>query len=400
MKRTVSAILLAMLLTSMLYSAFKIIPAEAAGTIYIRADGSIDPPTAPISTLDNVTYTFAGNITSSGDGIVVEREHVIVDGSYYTLQGSATGNGISVIERTNVTVRNTQIENFHYGIRLYGSSSSGISGNSIINDRCGIELDSCSNNTIGGNNIADNGYGICLYDSFGDAISGNNITANNGDGIWLHSSSGNSISENNIINNGWGILFENSANYNSISRNNIVANTNYGILLVGSSHNSVSENNITNNGIGIYIYGASENELWHNNFVDNIQQVDVYEYPHNIWDDGYPSGGNYWSDYTGTDSFRGPYQNETGSDKIGDTPYTIDADNTDSYPLIYPYGYVFNPDFNNDGIIDIFDLVRMAPAFGSVPGVPNWDPYFDLNQDSIIDVFDLVVVALHFGETG
>jgi hypothetical protein len=31
---------------------------EASGTIYIRADGSIDPPTAPISTVDNVTYTI------------------------------------------------------------------------------------------------------------------------------------------------------------------------------------------------------------------------------------------------------------------------------------------------------------------------------------------------------
>jgi hypothetical protein len=30
------------------------------GTIYIRADGSIDPPTALISTTDNITYTFMG----------------------------------------------------------------------------------------------------------------------------------------------------------------------------------------------------------------------------------------------------------------------------------------------------------------------------------------------------
>jgi len=67
--------------------------------------------------------------------------------------------------------------------------------------------------------------------------------------------------------------------------------------------------------------------------------------------------------------------------------------------LIYPYGYVPSPDFNNDGIIDIFDIVRMALAFGSIPGMPNWDPYVDLNQDGTIDIFDLVVVALRFGET-
>jgi len=58
----------------------------------------------------------------------------------------------------------------------------------------------------------------------------------------------------------------------------------------------------------------------------------------NIWDDGFPSGGNYWSDYIGVDLYGGLSQNETGSDGIGDTPYIIDANNQDNYPLIKPYG--------------------------------------------------------------
>jgi hypothetical protein len=53
-----------------------------------------------------------------------------------------------------------------------------------------------------------------------------------------------------------------------------------------------------------------------------------------MWDNGYPSGGNYWSDYTGTDLYSGPYQNETGSDGIGDTSYDIDVNNRDNYPLM------------------------------------------------------------------
>jgi len=57
----------------------------------------------------------------------------------------------------------------------------------------------------------------------------------------------------------------------------------------------------------------------------------------NIWDDGYPSGGNYWSDYTGVDLKSGPSQDQPGSDGIGDTAYVIDANNQDNYPLIYPY---------------------------------------------------------------
>jgi hypothetical protein len=55
------------------------------------------------------------------------------------------------------------------------------------------------------------------------------------------------------------------------------------------------------------------------------------------WDDGYPSGGNYWSDYTGLDLYKGANQTVAGSDEIGDTPYTVDANNIDHYPLMNPW---------------------------------------------------------------
>jgi len=79
---------------------------------------------------------------------------------------------------------------------------------------------------------------------------------------------------------------------------------------------------------------SSNNKFYHNNFIDNTQQV-YFDYSShaNVWDDGYPSGGNYWSDHTGVDLYSGPYQNETGSDGIGDIPYTIYPNNTDGYPL-------------------------------------------------------------------
>jgi hypothetical protein len=46
------------------------------------------------------------------------------------------------------------------------------------------------------------------------------------------------------------------------------------------------------------------------------------EYP-NFWDNG--SEGNYWSNYNGTDANR---------DGIGDTPYIIEVNSTDRYPLM------------------------------------------------------------------
>jgi len=56
--KAVSGIIVTLLLTGMLTLTFNIQPAKASGTIYIRADGSVEPDTAPISSVDNVTYTF------------------------------------------------------------------------------------------------------------------------------------------------------------------------------------------------------------------------------------------------------------------------------------------------------------------------------------------------------
>jgi len=106
---------------------------------------------------------------------------------------------------------------------------------------------------------------------------------------------------------------------------------------LGSSDNTISENNIMNNTQGVWLIAASDNKFYHNNFIDNTQQVHISMSGYaNAWDDGYPSGGNYWTDYTDADLYNGAYQNETGSDGIGDSPYFINVHNQDDYPLMTP----------------------------------------------------------------
>jgi len=103
--------------------------------------------------------------------------------------------------------------------------------------------------------------------------------------------------------------------------------------------NNIFGNNITDSLLGIYCAMNFGNSIYHNNFINNTQQVyiPVPSVTINIWDGGYPSGGNYWSDYTGVDDKSGPNQQLPGSDGIGDTSYTIDANNIDHYPLLNPW---------------------------------------------------------------
>lgn len=55
-------------------------------------------------------------------------------------------------------------------------------------------------------------------------------------------------------------------------------------------------------------------------------------------------------------------------------------------------------DIDGNGIVDIYDAIRLAVAFGSDPGDPNWNPNADINGDAIIDIYDAIMLAIHYGE--
>ena len=116
-------------LIGMLSSASKVQRVEAAGPIYIRADGSIDPSTANITSLDDITYTFKANINES---IVVEKSDIVIDGEGCTLNGSGDlMYGFNLTSVSNVTIRNVNVVGFGYGIYLQSSTRSIISENNI-----------------------------------------------------------------------------------------------------------------------------------------------------------------------------------------------------------------------------------------------------------------------------
>jgi parallel beta-helix repeat protein len=359
-------------------------------TVYINSDGSVSPPSAPILSLDNITYALTGSVTyPTYNGIVVERNNIIIDGNGYVLEGGDSDEavgwyqsaGLNLTGTSNVTIKNANIQGFYFGIYVSDSNNDVICGNNITdNSFDGINVDpSSSNITLSWNNITSNGFGIDLEGS-SNTVNWNEVTSSLDNGIWLNSSTSNTVSDNNASANGYagieldfsnintvssnivnenaydGIDLEDSSN-NSVSGNNVTANHNSGIWFDNSSNNTVSGNDVASNGdIGISLYSSSYNTIYHNNFVGNVMPVFTFINSStfvivnvtencgvdgasvgNLWDNGYPSGGNYWSDYNGTDLHSGQYQNLTGSDGIGDTPYIIDANDMDNYPLTNPY---------------------------------------------------------------
>lgn len=132
------------------------------------------------------------------------------------------------------------------------------------------------------------------------------------------------------------------SNDNTFTNNTIETNTSHGIYLYSAYRNIITDNNIkSNNGYGVYLNYYSENKIFHNNFINNSNNPQAYSRSGytNYWDNNYPSGGNYWSNYTGTDP---------DGDHIGNTAYSVSG-SSDRYPFMETYGWL-GADSDSDGI--------------------------------------------------
>jgi parallel beta-helix repeat protein len=233
---------------------------------------------------------------------------------------------------------------------------------------CSVQLGFSSGTKISNSTLSSNSfYGISLYFSWSTTIKWNTIESNRLRGIILQDSSSNLIHDNIIGKTigGSGIMLSSPAG-NTIVNNTITAN-NDGIRLSSSNSNIINENLIGSNGNGTLIYDSSANELHHNSFISNNNQADD-DKTSNSWNADYPACGNYWSDYGGVDKYAGEGQDHAGSDGVGDTPYSINIQNKDHFPLMKPPGRIqpSAPQEPEAAAGDSFVLLKWSPP--AVPG--------------------------------
>jgi len=170
-------------------------------------------------------------------------------------------------------------------------------------------------------------------------ISDFTIQNSNYKGIVFDGSSNSEICQNNIDdNNEMAIWLKANSDDNTISSNTI-SGGNYGIYIQDSSSGNIIVNNDIENAItaGIHIWNSNDNTIYHNNFINSEHSIDEGS---NNWDNGYPSGGNYWSDESCTDIRCGPNQDiYGGGDGICDGHNQIYGMNADHYPWVNQNGW-------------------------------------------------------------
>jgi parallel beta-helix repeat protein len=269
--------------------------------------------------------------------IFIEADGITLDGNGHTITGPGISNwnstqrmwdiatGITVKGRTGVTVKNCHVTNFAYGLILDRSDGNVLFNNTVYENFWGGVIVSFSvNNTLLDNTVYGTQdavtAGFSIEMSFGNTFKGN-VAYANGIGFGLGEF------ERAIFAEERGFVPEEYKG-NIFEANTVIDNTQAGFH------------------IGSILNKTFSNTFFHNNLINNAIQAGVPLGYANTWDDGFPSGGNYWSDYKGVDA---------DGDGIGDTPYVIlsvswefdeeedepflvsgnsDGNNVDKYPLI------------------------------------------------------------------
>jgi parallel beta-helix repeat protein len=173
--------------------------------------------------------------------------------------------------------------------------------------------------------------GILLVDASNCKIYSNTMSSMGEDGIVLEGSSATSnVMYDNVFQDTPTPINITASAAGNIIRDNIINSQASVILNIGANDNSVYQNVISGSSIIVNMTNSMGNVLYNNDFLATIQIVAAGS---NTWDNGYPSGGNYWSDY----QTKYPNASQIGSSGIWNMAYVIDSNNKDNYPLMEPY---------------------------------------------------------------
>jgi parallel beta-helix repeat protein len=200
----------------------------------------------------------------------------------------------------------------HDAIVLEGVRNVLVERSFVYDNWNGVRVDSSADVTIRNSFAAANGFGIFSVESERVQIFGNELSFNHWTGILVWVSQDATVTSNLLVGNRDGITFSSSSRAR-VDLNSVVASS----------------------GFGIYVFESDGILLYRNSIISNRVQAYDDGGVLNSWNADYLIGGNFWSDYSGADGCSGPDQNVcTSGDGIGDTPYPIDANSFDRYPVL------------------------------------------------------------------
>jgi parallel beta-helix repeat protein len=220
---------------------------------------------------------------------------------------------ILIVNCTNVRLANIYLNSTSVGLQIFFSDGIQIEALHFFENINGLEVFGVSNLTFQAGTFVGNRWPVRMGYAKGVSIQGTLFEGNDQFAIAVSVSSNFSLVENTLVDNGgWAVYMADSENL------------------------TVRDNLMKNNTGGIQLSRSTRAHIYHNNLTNNERQAMDIQGADNMWDNGYPGGGNLWSDYTGIDRCSGPNQDVCPDpDGIGDTPY-VTSGVEDRYPLALP----------------------------------------------------------------
>jgi len=409
-------------------------------SIYIRATGAVEPSNAPLVHVGGGSYVLMdsvfGNLVVECSDVVIEGMGRQIYGNTGDLNSTGLGTGIDIFGVHNITLKNISLSMFGdgvvvsdtsdvvldslqlngmiwQGIAIWMSRNVTVENCSLLSVNGGIVLtssDSCAvlncsvisstggisvvggsdHNIIRGNSLVDSS--AISVDGSNNVVDSNNLTAmsrNWGDGIFVKGDF-NSITGNFLLSLRVGLTLDEAMNA-SVSMNHMGACWEAGLWLYYPSFYQLQNPTTSDLQTG--------NSIFKNDFVINAVQVSFDKGPIAVctWDDGYPAGGNYWSDCRGNDTMSGPGQNVAGSDGILDAAYNVrqdnleDSVNLDPYPLQSPvWPGDITPPRTTDDYREYYQAIRSADFTVNLTAVDDLsgvnDTYYTIDSGPVMSV--------------
>ncbi len=225
------------------------------------------------------TYTLNADIlgSTSNPCIYITSSDVTLDGAGHMIDGQNGNTAIYAYNPqtalSNITIKNTIITDWTYGIYFRATILSNFTNNEIRTSSYGFYFNEYSGrNTFTNNRLLSNSYGFLIYTGYNTFI-GNKF---NGGSYGLYIQSGDNNTITNNIGDNTNLVYLSSSNFNKLTGNKAnYPGGGYGFFL-GSSNNNTLTNNKATTYYGFYLTSSNYNSLVNNNASDSTRGFDIY----------------------------------------------------------------------------------------------------------------------------
>lgn len=292
---------------------------------------------APGVTVRGLTIRNSGDsLDEENSGIAIEAPRAVIEANNLenTLFGIyVTRAAGSILRGNTITGKRLPVPRRGDAIRIWYSNGVSVTGNRITHVR-DVVLWYSKGLTVQGNTVSEGRYGLHFMYCDDTHIRGNLLLDNSVGAFLMYSRNlrliGNTIARNRGP-SGYGVGLKDMDD--ALIQNNLFLDNRVGAYIDNSprdlkSHETIRGNVFAYNNVGIGVLpGVRRNNIFHNSFVDNREQVAIYgggALEDNRWT--VAGRGNYWSDYAGYDA---------NKDGKGDIPYRAERlfeNLTDRFP--------------------------------------------------------------------